>query len=66
MLISLNNINLFHIIILYFIINLLFARNSYINKTYDIILILINKLTKHAIYIIIIKNLKINKFINIL
>ena len=41
-------------------------RNSYINNIYDIILILINKLTKHIIYIIIIKKLKVNKLINII
>ena len=66
MLISSNNVNSFHIIILNFIINLLFARNLYINKIYDVILMLINKLMKCVTYIIIIKNLKINEFINIL
>ena len=65
-LILLNNVNLFYIIILNFIINLSFARNLYINKIYDFVLILINKLIKHATYIIIIKNLKINKFVNII
>ena len=66
MLISLNNVNLFYIIILNFITNLSLAKNSYINKIYNIILILINKLTKYITYIIIIKELKIEKFINIL
>ena len=61
-----NNINSFYIIILNFIINISFTRDLYINKTYDIILILINKFTKYVTYIIIIKNLKANKFINIL
>ena len=61
-----NNVNLFYIIILNFIINISFIKNLYINKTYDIILILINKFTKYVTYIIIIKNLKANKFINIL
>ena len=65
-LILLNNVNSFHIIILSFISNLLFINNLYINKIYDFILILINKLIKHATYIIIIKNLKINEFINII
>ena len=65
-LIILNNVNLFYIIILNFIINLLFAKNLYINKIYDFILILINKLIKHVTYILIIKDLKINKFINII
>ena len=49
-----------------FIINLSSAKNSYINKTYDVILMLINKLTKHVMYIIITKNLKIDDLINIL
>ena len=66
MLISSNDMNSFYIMILNFIINLLFARNSYINKTYNVILMLINKLTKYVMYIIIIKNLKINDFIDIL
>ena len=65
-LISSNNVNLFHIIILNFITNLLFARNLYIRKTYDFVLILINKLIKHVTYIAIIKDLKINEFINII
>ena len=64
--ILLNSINLFYIIILDFIINLLFIRNLYINKIYDTILILIDKLIKYIIYIIITKNLKINNLINIL
>ena len=61
-----NNVNSFHIIILNFIINLSFIKNLYINKIYDFVLILINKLIKHIMYIIIIKDLKINKFINII
>ena len=65
-LISLNDVNSFHTMILNFIINLSFAKNSYINKIYDVILMLINKLTKHVTYIIITKNLKIENFINIL
>ena len=65
-LILLNNVNLFYIIILNFIINLSFAKDLYINKICDFILILINKLIKHVTYIIIIKDLKINEFINII
>ena len=64
--ISSNNVNSFHIITLNFIINLSSARDLYINKIYDFILILINKLIKHIIYIIIIKDLKIDKLINII
>ena len=61
-----NDVNLFHIITLNFITNLLFMRNLYINKICDFVLILINKLIKHITYIIIIKDLKINKFIDII
>ena len=61
-----NNVDSFYIIILNFIINISPARDLYIDKTYDIILILINKFIKYVTYIIIIKNLKANKFINIL
>ena len=61
-----NNVNSFYIIILNFIINISFTRDLYINKTYDIILILINKFTKYVTYIIIIKNFKANTSINIL
>ena len=64
--ISSNNVNLFHIVILNFIINLSFARNLYINKICDFVLILINKLIKHVTYIIIIKDLKIDEFIDII
>ena len=56
--ISLNNIN--------FITNILFIRDFYINKTYDIILVLINKLIKYIIYIIIIKDLIVEGLINII
>ena len=65
-LISLNNVNLFYIITINFIIDISSTRNSYINKTYNIILVLINKLTKYIIYIIIIKNLIVEEFINII
>ena len=65
-LILFNDVNLFYIIIINFIINLSFIKNSYNEKINNIILILINKLTKYASYIIITKNLKINKFINII
>ena len=58
--------NLFYIIIINFIINLLFIKNLYNEKINDIILILINKLIKYVSYITITKNLKINEFINII
>ena len=65
-LISLNSVNLFYIVIIDFITNILSTRNYYINKIYDIILILINKLIKYIIYIIIIKNLIVEVIINII
>ena len=57
-----NDENSFHIIIMNFIINMSSAKNLYINKINNAILILINKLTKHAIYIATIKNLNIKNF----
>ena len=65
-LISLNNVVLFYIIIINFIINISFIRDSYIDKIYNFILILINKLIKYVIYIFIIKNLKINNLIDLI
>ena len=61
-----DNVNSFHIITINFIIDLSFIKNPYNEKINDIILILINKLTKYALYITIIKHFKINKFINII
>ena len=61
-----SDVTSFYIIIINFIIDISSARDSYINNIYDIILILINKLTKYVIYIIIIKKLKINELTNIL
>ena len=57
-----NNENSFYIMIMNFIINMLFAKNLYINKINDVILILMNKLTKHATYIATIKNLNAKNF----
>ena len=64
--ISLNNKTLFYIIIINFIINILLTKNFYIKITNDIILIMINKFTKHATYIIIQKNLNVEKLIKIM
>ena len=64
--ISLNNVNLFYTVIMNFIINILSARDSYINKIYDTILVLIDKLTKYITYIITIKNLKIDRLTNLI
>ena len=64
--ISSNNVISFHIVILNFIINMLFMRDLYMRKTCDVILIMINKIIKHATYVIIIINLKVDEFIDIL
>jgi len=66
MFISLENVNSFHMIIMNFITDMLFAKNSYIEKTSDIILVIINKLIKHAIYISMIKDLNVEKLANLL
>ena len=60
--ISSNDENSFYIIIMNFIIDMLSARNLYINKINDAILILMNKLTKHVMYIATIKNLNAKSF----
>ena len=60
--ISLNNEDSFYTMIMNFIINMLSTRNSYINKINDVILILMNKLTKHSRYIATIKNLNAKNF----
>ena len=60
--ISSNDENSFYTIIINFIIDMLSARNLYINKINDVILILMNKLTKHAMYIAMIKNLNAKNF----
>ena len=61
-----NNINSFYTIIINFIIDILSTRNFYINNIYNIILILIDKLTKYVTYIITIKKLKANELTNII
>ena len=52
----------FHIIIINFMFNILSARNSYINKINNVILILMSKLMKYATYIATIKNLNVKNF----
>ena len=47
-------------------INILFIRDSYTNKIYDTILVLIDKLIKYIIYVITIKNLKIDRLANLI
>ena len=60
--ISSNDEDSFHTMIMNFIIDMPSARNSYINKINNMILILMNKLTKHATYIATIKNLNAKNF----
>ncbi len=60
------SVNSFHMMIMNFIIDMLFAKNSYIEKTSNAILIIINKLIKHVIYILMIKDLNIKKLVNLL
>jgi len=64
--ISSESVNSFHMMIMNFITNMLFAKNSYIEKTSDAILIMINKLIKHAIYILTIKDLNVERLANLL
>ena len=64
--ISSDSVNLFYTIIINFITNILSTRNSYINKIYNTILVLIDKLTKYIIYVITTKNLKIDRLTNLI
>ncbi len=66
MFISSESVNSFYMMIINFIINILSAKNSYIKKTNDAILIIINKLIKHVIYILMIKDLNVKRFTNLL
>ena len=61
-LISSNDEDSFHTMIMNFITDMSLAKNLYINKINDAILILMNKLTKHATYIATIKNLNAKNF----
>ncbi len=54
-LISLKNSQFFETTTINFITNILLAINLYIRKINNAILILVNKLIKHAIYIVIIE-----------
>jgi len=58
--------NSFHMMIMNFIINMFSAKNSYIEKTSNVYLIIINKLIKHVIYISMIKDLNVKRLVNLL
>ena len=60
------SINSFHTMIMNFIIDILFVKKLYIEKTSNIILIIINKLIKHVIYISMIKDLNVEELTNLL
>ncbi len=64
--ISFENLEFFETIIINFITNILFARNLYIEKTSNTILVLVNKLIKYAIYIATIEEFNIRNFIKLL
>ena len=64
--ILLDDVKLFYTVIIIFITDILSARNLYIDKTSNFILIIINKLTKHITYIAINKNLNAKNFTDIL
>ncbi len=66
MFISSENINSFHMMIMNFIIDMFSAKNLYIEKISNIILVMINKLIKHAIYTSMIKDLNIKRLVNLL
>jgi len=64
--ISSKDLQFFETITINFITNILLARNLYIKKTNNAILILINKLIKYAIYIATIKKLNAKNFAKLL
>jgi len=66
MFISSESVNSFYTMIMNFIINMSSVKNSYIEKTSDVILIIINKLIKHVIYISMIKDLNVKRLANLL
>ncbi len=60
------SVNSFYMMIMNFITDMLFAKNLYIEKTSNVILIMIDKLIKHIIYILMIKDLNIKRLVNLL
>ena len=65
-LISLDDVDSFHTMIMNFIIDISFARDSYIEKINDTILVLIDKLTKYATYITTIKDLNVERLADLM
>ena len=65
-LIPLDNITPFYTITIDFIIDIPPARDVYIGKTYNTILVLIDKLTKHVTYIATIKDLIVNSLVDVI
>ena len=65
-LISLKNSQFFETTTINFITNILLAINLYIRKINNAILILVNKLVKHAIYIATIKKFNAKNFAKLL
>ena len=65
-LISLDDVDSFHTMIMNFIIDMSFARDSYIEKINDAILVLINKLIKYATYIATIKDLNVERLADLM
>ena len=61
-----NSVESFTIVIFDFIIDMSFARNLYTRKTYNSILILVDKLIKHVIYIACNKILNAKSFVDLL
>ena len=60
------NLQLFYIVTMNFIIDMFFAKNLYIEKTNDLILIFFDELIKYAIYILTTKNLNAKNLVNIM
>ena len=56
-----DDVDSFHTMIIDFIIDMSFARNSYTEKINDAILVLIDKLIKYATYIATIKDLNVER-----
>ena len=64
--ISSNDVDSFHTMIMNFIIDMSSARNSYTETINDAILVLIDKLTKYATYIATIKNLNVERLVDLM